>query len=409
MARRKLQTSNEPWEEEDPSLYWDYLNSIPEKYREKELAKVRQVAPDYYERLMSNQPRGLSMERTPPPVNTSKAGRLTATVMPLDDYITEDNGRSTDDALRAFFEKEDRLLRQMEKKGINRSSDDILEERRLNQLFKPSNVSQPLKEKLPKLNIEDFIIEENEDGVFLREKERGKIIGRFPYKDSYMYVPELTRHTRKTNVVPLEGYITMDYPKLDPEYQKRGLGEQAYKKVEELTGKKILPDSILSEYSSALHEKKGLGKSFGKQEYGPDIIKLVAEQLEKLNIKDPEAIERLSKEAFSNFKRLVTDKVPSFKSVAPILTKGALAAGTAGVSLATEAADQMLNTESLNDDANANRLLKIEEGAEKFKKSFPSEDEYYKFQDTIKNLPTEDRIPLETNNVFPRLKQRIRW
>jgi hypothetical protein len=313
--------------------------------------------------------------------------------------------KSTDDelsALRTWFENEDQRLRQMEKKGITSSSDDILEEKRLNQLT---------KEKLPKLNIDDFDIlnRKDSDNVLLREKATGKIAGEFPYKNSKIYVPELLGLRGQIDV-PLEGYITMSGPNLEPEFRQRGLGEQAYKKIEELTGKKILPDTVLSEYSSALHQKKGLGKSFGKQEYGLDIIKLVTDKLEQLGIKDPEIKQKLAKKAFDNFKKkMMSMGVTDFKSVAPILLKGSLAAGTAGLSLAAEAAEQAFQSESLNDDANANRLLKIEEGAEKFKKSFPSEDEYYKFQDTIKNLPTEDRIPLETNNVFPRLKQRIRW
>jgi hypothetical protein len=226
-----------------------------------------------------------------------------------------DLDKSTDDEWRAFFEREDQLLRQ--------------------------------KEKPPKLNIDDFDIlnTKSSDSVFLREKATGNIVGEFPYKNSKIYVPQLHK-LRGQMDVPLEGYITMSGPHLEPEFRQRGLGEQVYKKIEELTGKKILPDTMLSDYSSALHQKKGLGKSFGKQEYEPDIIKLVSDKLDQLEIKDPELKQKLAKNAFENFKKkMLSVGVTDFKSVAPLLVKGGIAAGTGGLSLAAEAAEQASESE----------------------------------------------------------------
>lgn len=197
-----------------------------------------------------------------------------------------------------------------------------------------------LKIVKPKLNIEDFdlVHSPEESTVFIKEKN-GKVIGKFPYMTSKINVPELHNYANKQKVLLPEN-ITMDYPNLDPEYRKRGLGEQVYKKVEELTGKKILPDSILSDYSSSLHEKKGLGKSFGQKEYGPDIIRQVSQQLNKLGINDLELNEKLSKGAFNRLKELIVDMgVPSFKSVAPVLGKVGAAAAGGALSLAAEAAD----------------------------------------------------------------------
>lgn len=203
-------------------------------------------------------------------------------------------------------------------------------------------LEKDLNSNKSKLNIEDFDIEHSpaHSQLIIKEKN-GKIIGRFPYRPSKIRVPELYDRIRKEKVF-LPEHITMDYPNLEPEYRKRGLGEQAYKKVEEITGKKILPDTILTAHSSTLHEKKGLGKSFGKKEYGPGIIQQVVEQLKKLGIDDPEVTEKLSKSAFKQLQESIIDMgVTDFKSIAPILGKvGAAAAGglaSAGAEAAVEA------------------------------------------------------------------------
>lgn len=335
---------------EEVASYWDYLNSLPEQDRKKDLNHIKEDIPDFYNELMSQVPD-----------STSENLRL----------ITNSPANATSSAAQSF------------------------------------------QEKKSKLNIEDFDIKKFVDsqggGISLIDKETGETIGRFPYRNSRIDVPELYEYIKKESVA-LPEHITMDYPKLEKQYRKRGLGEQAYKKIEEITGKKILPDTILSSGSSALHQNKGLGKSFGKQEYGPDIIRLVNAQLRKLGFEDPEIIERLSKNAFKTLKNTIVDAgVTDFKSVAPLLVKGGIAAGTGALSLAAEAAMEGFDAESLNDNANANRLLDIQEGAEKFKKSFPSNDEYYKFEQNIKNRPIEEKIPLEINNKFPKLKQNINY
>jgi hypothetical protein len=69
---------------------------------------------------------------------------------------------------------------------------------------------------------------------------------------------------------------------------------------------------------------------------------------------------------FPDFKKLLysLSDPKVYRSIAPLAAKTGAAVGTGLLSLGSEAVE----SESLNDDANANRLLDIEEGASKFKK-----------------------------------------
>lgn len=219
----------------------------------------------------------------------------------------------------------------------------------------------------PKLNLDNFDVEKDikTHSYLVKKKDTGKVIGEFPVKESSIYVPDINKN------ITVDDFITMDQPMLDREYRRRGLGEQVYKLIEKKEGKTILPDAMLSPYSANLHKKKGMGKSFGLSEYGPKLIDKIVKRLEDEgykflgNIKDKAEAHRFAKNAYDVLKKSIQDEgVSNFKSLAPFLAKGMGAAATGLLSLASEAAD----SESLNDDANANRLLDIEEGASKFNK-----------------------------------------
>ena len=80
-----------------------------------------------------------------------------------------------------------------------------------------------------------------------------------------------------------------------------------------------------------------MGKSFGKKEYGPDILKSLVQSLNKLGLAEPE---KVAKKAFSAMKEKIQSKgVPEFKSILPLLGKGVAAGATGLASLASEAAD----------------------------------------------------------------------
>lgn len=185
----------------------------------------------------------------------------------------------------------------------------------------------------PKMSLEDVdVVHEPEyDSFNINKKGTDQWVGNFGYRPARIDVPETGGY------VQLPEFITMDMPYLEQPYRRRGIGEQMYKKIEEATGKKILPDVELSDYSSALHAKKGMGKSFGQKEYGPDIIKSLTEKLNKLGLAEPE---KIAKKAFENMKEKIKEKgLTEFKSIAPLAVKGAGATATGLASLAAEAAD----------------------------------------------------------------------
>lgn len=182
--------------------------------------------------------------------------------------------------------------------------------------------------KSPKLDLKNFDVALTEDSLLVMKKGTDELVGEFPFKKSEVIAGGRT--------VRLPDFITMDFPQVKENYRGKGLGEQAYKLVEELTGMTILPDTALSESSKALHTKKGMGKSFGMEEYGPSVIKSLTEKLKKMQVENPqEAAER----AFSHLKTKISKSIPEFKSVSPWLVKGAATAGGGLASLAAEAFD----------------------------------------------------------------------
>jgi len=70
--------------------------------------------------------------------------------------------------------------------------------------------------------------------------------------------------------------ITMS-SELNEEIQRKGVGKEIYKLAEKDTGKKIIPDFMLTQKSSGIHNKHGLGKDFGLSDY-EQIIKKAAEK-----------------------------------------------------------------------------------------------------------------------------------
>lgn len=60
---------------------------------------------------------------------------------------------------------------------------------------------------------------------------------------------------------------------LNPEVQRKGIGRSIYKQAEKDTGKKIIPDLILSDKAAPLHKKYGLGNEFGLSSYEEKIKK----------------------------------------------------------------------------------------------------------------------------------------
>jgi hypothetical protein len=76
-----------------------------------------------------------------------------------------------------------------------------------------------------------------------------------------------------------DSLITMT-SELEHELQRKGLARAAYKDAENVTGRKIIPDKILTSKSADLHKKYGLGNEFGLSDYEP----VFKEVLEELNI-----------------------------------------------------------------------------------------------------------------------------
>jgi hypothetical protein len=197
----------------------------------------------------------------------------------------------------------------------------------------------------PKMSLEDVdVIEDPEYQSFnINKKGTDQWIGNFGYRPARIDVPETGGY------VELPEFITMDMPYLEQPYRRRGIGEQMYRKIEEATGKKIIPDTELSDYSAALHAKKGMGKSFGKKEYGSDILKSLVQSLNKLGLAEPE---KVAKKAYDAMKEKIQSKgVSEFKSILPLLGKGAAAAAGGFASLAAEAADSEEEGSKLEEDA----------------------------------------------------------
>lgn len=200
-----------------------------------------------------------------------------------------------------------------------------------------------------KLSIDDFILEPHpdyKDTMILKTKD-GKVIGEFPWKKTSVLIP-WEDNPNEFDSLYLDNHISMSNPKLDDEYIGRGLGTQVYKKIEQETGKTIVPDpSGLSDNSLNLHRKKGLGKEFGKKEYRPGIIEDIHNKLKnKWGYNDLKA-QAVAKRTFREFKDEIRDLgLRGFKSAAPYLVKGGIAASGGLLSLAAEAASEGLDSEN---------------------------------------------------------------
>jgi len=222
------------------------------------------------------------------------------------------------------------------------------------------------QKQLPRLDINDFELKKHPeyDWVEIFDPKTSQKAG------SFQWVPARIQdvgNILKQNIDPddphtfeLPGHVMMDYPELEDQYKARGLGEQMYKKIEELTGKKVMPDTSLTDASLGLHKRAGLGQGFGSSNYSPDIKNAITAEAERLK-----GAGELSKR-FSGSKAadVMYDKLKNhfhkiglkdFKSIAPLLGKGLAAGASAGLSLGAEAAD----TESIGD-PNEDRIIQGE-------------------------------------------------
>lgn len=262
--------------------------------------------------------------------------------------------------------------------------------------MKKSNVDSTLIERIqklreseidrPKLSLDDVRIEEdpkyNSFNVF--NKETGEWMGNFTHRPARIEVPEAKSY------VDVPEFITMDMPHLESKYRRRGIGEQMYKKIEQATGKKIIPDFDLSEYSAALHSKKGLGKSFGMSEYEGDFLKALTNRLKSLSIADPEST---AKKAFSAMKEKIQSKgVPGFKSIAP------LAGGVVGTALT--AADAMAGSEE-EGSKQEEETMQREQAVDKFKKAV-GESAYSKLEEDMQKRNAAEKY------LFKNLRDKIK-
>ena len=144
---------------------------------------------------------------------------------------------------------------------------------------------------------------------------------------------------------------------LNPELQRKGIARSIYKQAEKDLGKKIIPDQILSDMSSPLHKKYGLGKEFGMPSYEETIRKGMEKKAVLDNISyagkpttqfDPisgQSFEttaaplfppEFAKKEYQRIKKIMNEVhgLDKFKSIAPYLLKGA---GLAGALMAPSA------------------------------------------------------------------------
>jgi hypothetical protein len=113
---------------------------------------------------------------------------------------------------------------------------------------------------------------------------------------------------------------------LEDEVQRKGIARKIYKQAELDTGKKILPDQILSKMSAPLHAKYGLGKEFGLENY-EDVIKEGASKLTS------GAYPEYSQDYYDRVKRIMKAVgLDKFKSIVPFLKPVAAVAGGIGYS-----------------------------------------------------------------------------
>lgn len=151
---------------------------------------------------------------------------------------------------------------------------------------------------------------------------------------------------------------------LSPELERKGIGRQIYKMAEKDTGKKIIPDVMLSEKSTGLHKKYGLGNEFGLPSYEDTIRKGLEKKTENINKAGlnpakggiqfrteefiPKWPSQVADEEYSRFKKIMNEAhgLDKFKSIAQIIKPlgiGLSAAGALGYSdMAGAATDAVL-------------------------------------------------------------------
>lgn len=155
-----------------------------------------------------------------------------------------------------------------------------------------------------------------------------------------------------------EELITMT-SELEPELQRKGLGRQIYKQAEIDTGKKIIPDMMLSDKSASLHSKYGLGKEFGLSSYEEAIKKGIEKKVEFDNSQTPRPKSTLwtgkmledidsppawppevAKKHYETMKKIFKDTygMDTFKSILPFLkTAGKIGIPAAGAAISPSA------------------------------------------------------------------------
>lgn len=113
---------------------------------------------------------------------------------------------------------------------------------------------------------------------------------------------------------------------LEDEVQRKGIARKIYKQAELDTGKKILPDEMLSKMSAPLHAKYGLGKEFGLENY-ENVIKEGASKLAS------NAYPEYVQDYYDRIKRIINAVgLEKFKSIVPFLKPAAAVAGGLGYS-----------------------------------------------------------------------------
>jgi|LakMenE18May11ns_1017448.scaffolds.fasta_scaffold9829030_2 hypothetical protein len=157
--------------------------------------------------------------------------------------------------------------------------------------------------------------------------------------------------------------ITMS-SQIEPEAQRKGIARQIYKQAELDTGKKILPDRMLSDMSMPLHAKYGLGNEFGLSDYEEVIKRGLMKNANIYNATEAGKLAEVGSpfsgyelrempplwpEEYANkeygklknlFNKIGLDK---FKSIAPVLGPAAAIAGGLGYSdLAGAATDAII-------------------------------------------------------------------
>lgn len=207
---------------------------------------------------------------------------------------------------------------------------------------------------MDKKSLNDYILKKHtiDNAMELIDPVTNQVVGKFPWDQAKAY--DYMDHGAES--FPLDNLIKMKSPELNPDLQRKGLGEQVYSQIEKITGKTIIPDVDLTENAANLHEKKGLGKSFGSSNYKPKIIDSIINKL------GDSSANRLRAEKIYNVMKgeIVDSGVKGFKSIAPLLGKG-LAAGAGGaLSLAAEASDSpevgdRLGQDALERDITANK------------------------------------------------------